>query len=356
MTSPKAAIQELKDRPALFERIDKTPLDAPELFIVSGEDAETFDQALDRIKARILSHGGGCHVAVFGNEPDDDTRFITEIENVPLFAPYRLIILRDAQQVLSKTLKQGLLRANLKHFIAGRPDRTWIVLHYEGKPGAEFLDTVGHHAVHFAARDLYPEQIIEFIRSTARSVQLALSEDAIIEIRDRVLPRPGSLERAVLRVKESLPPGQKSADLGFVQDVLFPYPGWNINVLVDSLFAADQGRFFAECQRRDPSEDFARIQKAILNRTDEIRRARVCFDQGLPSKDILELTGNGWKHAFIQKKVLSRLRYETEQFGHARLLGILEGLETLFIRFRSGASRSEQEILFTETMARLFFH
>ncbi len=130
MTSPKAATQELKDRAALFERIDKTPLDAPELFIVSGDDAETFDQALDRIKARILQNGAGCHVAVFGNEPDDDTKFITEIENVPLFAPYRLIILRDAQQVLAKTLKQSLTRANLKHFIAGRPDRTWIVLHY----------------------------------------------------------------------------------------------------------------------------------------------------------------------------------------------------------------------------------
>jgi hypothetical protein len=356
VTSPKAAIQELKDRAALFERIDKTPVDAPELFIVSGDDAETFDQALDRIKARILSHGAGCHVAVFGNEPDDDTKFITEIENVPLFAPYRLIILRDAQQVLAKTLKQSLTRANLKHFIAGRPDRTWIVLHYEGKPGQEFLDTVGSHAVHFAARDLFPEQIIEFIRNAARAVHLQLSDDAIIEIRDRVLPRPGSLERAVLRVKESLPAGHKSAALAFVQEVLFPYPGWNINVLVDSLFAADQGRFFAECQRRDPAEDFARVLKAILNRTDEIRRARVCFDQGLPSKDILELTGNAWKHAFVQKKILSRLRFETEQFSHPRILAILEGLETLFIRIRSGASRPEQEILFTETMARLFFH
>lgn len=356
MTSPKAAIQELKERTDLFERIERTPIESPELFLISGEDAETFDRALDRIKARILQHNPDCQAAIFGNEPDDDVRFLTEIENVPLFAPYRLVILRDSGAVLQKILKQSLTRANLKHFLQSRPDRTWIVMQFQGKPGAEFLDTVAHHAVHFAARDLYPEQVLDFIRSTARTAHLQLSEDAVVEIRDRILSRPGALERAVRRVKDSLPDGQKSADLAFVQEVLFPYPGWNITALVDALFSGDQSRFFAECQRRDPSEDFARVLKAILNRTDEVRKARLCMDQGLPSKDLLELTGHGWKHPFVQKKILSRLHYETNRFGPEQILAILEGLKTLFVRIRSGTGRSEQEILFTESMSRLFFH
>ncbi|MCE9598906.1 MAG: hypothetical protein K8S54_13150 [Spirochaetia bacterium] len=351
MTSPK----ELKDGHALTSYIQQTDLEHPGPLIISGDDVETVDVALNQIKARILARHKDCLMPVFANEPDDDVRFVTEIENVPLFAPYRLIIVRDAQAVLSRTIKNSETREMLKRAAHSLPDRTWIVMQYSGKPGADFLSVWPEGLTHYPTKDLFPEQIIEFVRTTARKAGLQLSEEAIVEIRDRIIPRPGALEAAVQRIKANLPAGQKQASLEFVEEVLFPSPGWNISVMIDALFQGDPNRFFSEIAKRDPMEDFARPLKAILNRTDELRRARVALDQGLSDRDVMVLTGHATKHPFVQKKILQRLRFECENFPHDRLLSIYQTLDALFIAFRSGTNRDEQQILFLERLTVNFF-
>ncbi|MBL8018619.1 MAG: hypothetical protein JNM27_03055 [Leptospirales bacterium] len=351
MTSPK----EIKDSQGLTSYIHQADLEHPEPLLISGDDVETFDVAVAQIKTRILARHKDCLMPVFANEPDDDVRFVTEIENVPLFAPYRLIIVRDVQAVLSKTIKNSETREMLRHAAANLPDRTWIVMQYAGKPGAEFLSVWAEGLVHFATRDLFPEQIIEFLRTSSRKAGLHLSDEVLAEIRDRIIPRAGALEAAIQRIKANLPPGEKQASLEFVEEVLFPSPGWNISVLVDALFHRDPNRFFAEIAKRDPMEDFARPLKAILNRTDELRRARVALDQGLSDRDVMVLTGHATKHPFVQKKIIQRLRYECENFPHDRLLAIYRSLDGLFLAFRSGTNRDEQQILFLERLTVNFF-
>ncbi len=351
MTTPK----EIKDQAEFLKMIGSTDLERPEIVLISGDDVEAVDSALDRMKHRVLSRHKDCLVPVFGNEPDDDNRFLTEIENVPLFSPFRLIVVRDAQAVFASILKQKDRKSDFAHFISSLPDRTWILVHYSGRATDDFLSLWGSHAIHLATKDLYPEQVIDYIRNASRRAGLSLAEEAVLEIRDRIVHRPGAIDAACARIRDHLPAGEKNATLDFVQEVLFPYPGWNLSTLVDSLFAGDSARFFSEIAKRDPSDDYYRPMKAVLNRTDELRRARIALDHGLSDKDVMMFTGHGNKHPYVQKKILQRLRYETERFSNERILSIYDALDSLFKSFRRGTDRDQQEILFTEKVASIFF-
>ncbi len=351
MTTPKEA----KDPGELLKLIAHADLEAPLIVLISGDDVELVEQALEKMKHRVLSKHKDCLIPVFGNEPEDDMRFLTEVENVPLFSPFRLIVVRDAQAVLQNLLKQSDRKKDLSHFIGAIPDRTWLLIHYAGKATDEFLKLWGPAAVHLPTKDLFPEKIIDFIRAAAKKAGLQLAEEAVLEIRDRIIPRPGALEAAVTRIRDHLPQGEKNASLEFVQEVLFPYPGWNLGTLVDALFASDSARFFAEISKRDPADDYYRPMKAVLNRTDELRRAKLALEHGMSDHDILVYTGHSARHQFVQKKVLQRLRYECDRYSMEKLQSIYDALHELFYDFRRGTDRDQQELLFTQKMTGIFF-
>ena len=90
---------EFKDLPGFHKHLDKLDLESPGVMMVSGSDVAAADGIIDRFRHRLRKEIGQYETILFSGESGDDLRFIEEIANVPLFSPYRFILVRQGDEL-----------------------------------------------------------------------------------------------------------------------------------------------------------------------------------------------------------------------------------------------------------------
>ncbi len=348
---------EIRDWPDLMRRVKETNLDTPEVILVSGSDADLIDTVLEGIRHRLQNEVGGFETTVFSGEASDGYRFQEETFNIPLFAPYRLMLVRQADEAFRDVTAAKNDLALLAQNFAALPDRTFVVMQFAGDPGSAFQKAIGPRLLHLHTRELFSNQVVEAIRAAARKHKLQLEEDAIHELRERVEPRHGAIDVAMIRLREALPPEAKNqVTVDHVRDILYPVAGMNNFDFVDALFHLDQRAVEREFTRFfEGSDNLLGLLKLILNRTDEIRRARIGKSLGMNDSDLVQLLGLKSRPPFIQQKILKRLQSESSLFDATLLSRIYNMLIQLQIDFRGVVPKPRQITILQERLQEVFF-
>ena len=102
-------------------------------------------------------------------------------------------------------------------------------------------------------------------------------------------------------------------------------------------------------------DNFFSILKLILNRTDEIRKARTAIGMGMNESELIDFLGLKNRPPFIQKKIAGRLKVEVNTFTPEKLEQIYDMLIQLQNEFRSNAPIHRQNLIFQRHMSDVFF-
>ncbi|MEQ9365855.1 MAG: hypothetical protein RIF32_16550 [Leptospirales bacterium] len=350
---------EVKDLASFQKGLDKLDLESPGVLMVSGTDTAAADTVIDRLRARLQKEIGNFETILFSGESGDDERFIEEIANVPLFAPYRFILVRQAEELFKTPLASKARYAGYLEAFANPSPRTAIFIVYGGSPSQKLVKLF-HPAglLHFVTRELFSNQISDQIRTIAKRVGLNLGEEAVHLVRESVEPKSGSIEQMMQRLRDTLPEElrERPVSLDAIREVLFPGQGVNAFAFVDALFALDHRSVEREFIHFNPANDnFFSILKIMLNRTDEIRKARIGIGMGMQDGELIDFLGLKGRPPFIQKKILSRLKMEVNTFSPSRLEAVYEMLIEIQNEFRSNVPTSRHSLIFQRHISDVFF-
>jgi len=348
---------EIKDHAAFFKYLASMELETPPVVIISGSDTGILDSAMDQIKNRLHKEIGPFETTVFSGEPGDSERFHRELFNIPLFAPYRFIVVRHGDELFSALGALSKNNAGLKADFARIPDRTLLLIEHPGTATKSLLSLFPDRCAHFATRELYANQVPDVIRAMAKKAGIHLDEDAVSEIRDRVEPKTAAIESAIARLADLHPDDKKHAITTInVRDVLFPSPGCNSFALVDALYARDHDTVERELIRFNPQTDnFFGIFKLILNRANEIRLASTGKAMSMSDEELIDLLELKSRPPFVQKKILVRLADEMKKFGPGRLTKIYDFLISIQKDYRTNVGLPQQNLYFQERILEVFF-
>lgn len=341
-----------RDSHDLLQKLKDLPLASPPVLIVSGADATVFDQMEEHLRRHTLKHET-VEMTVFTGEPDDAKHLLVSLFNIPLFSPYRLFVVRSAAP-LFKELTTGTRDAYQLDFTR-LPDRTLLAMFYEGEVPKGILKLFGDNLLHLHTKNLYAENIEEAIRHEASRLRLSLSEEAILEIRERVAPQEGAIVDALRRIKDA---HNKEHPVSFdeVREILFPRAGWDMFRLADACFVGDVHTFAREIVKYSPPEDsLLALLRQLLNRADELRRYQICRAQNLGSDETIQSIGLGKRHPFIQKKALRRLQDEAQRFNADRMEHLYDMLVETSVSFRLNVPAHQQSGFFQERALQTFF-
>jgi DNA polymerase III delta subunit len=350
-------MSDLKSLKEIHAAIDHADLATPPIFLISGTDADIADGLIARIKKRLHKEIGEFETTIYSGETGDNALFQSEAFNIPLFSPYRLLIVRHAQEVLRPTVQSKESSELFRRSVETLPDRTLILMQYDGIPGKEFLKIFATRLSHYAPRDLYPNQIPMAILEAAKKKGLSLNDDAVRELRERIEPREGAIDIAMQRLRDALTEERHhKITVEEVREIIFPNAGMKSFELIDSLFEGNRANVERELVRYNPNEDnlFA-LMKLILNRADEIRRYSIGRGQSMNPDELIELLGLKGRPPFVQKKILERLSHEFRRFGQQRIERIYGALIELQREFRSQVPQREQMPIFQMKLFDLFF-
>jgi DNA polymerase-3 subunit delta len=92
------------DLAQLHSRLEKTPLDS--IYLIIGEEAFMVDDAIDRIRGRVLSKElEDFNLDIFYGQAADLSQVRDTIETLPLMAEKRLVLIKEAQDIKDKDLE-----------------------------------------------------------------------------------------------------------------------------------------------------------------------------------------------------------------------------------------------------------
>lgn len=343
---------QVKDSHELLAKLKGIDISQPPVILVSGSDPSIFDHTGDFIRNQLLKHET-VELTVLTGEQDDAAVLLAEAFNLPLFSPYRLFIVKNAGPIFRYILSDE--RSPEQQNFSNLPERTMLALYFEGEPTKAMLKLFGDRLIHLQTKNLYADNMEEAIRRAAMHLRLDLTEEALLEIRERVPPREGAIHDALKRLKE-MHTKNHAVTLEEVRDILFPKAGWDMFRLVDACFTGDIYTFSREMMKSNPPEDnFLALLKQLLNRADELRRYRICRALNLSPEETFATVGLKNRHPFIQKKALRRLSEEAQRFGAERLERLYATITETSSSFRLNVPLDHQAAFFEKKAIDIFF-
>lgn len=348
---------ELKDPHQLSKELDHMDLEEPPVIMISGTDSGTVDTVLERIKKRLHKEIGQFESIIFTGENGEEYRLQEELFNVPLFSPYRLVLIRQASEVFKPVLVSVNRQKNWKHQFERLPERTLILIQYDGAASKKISGIFGKRLVHLTTRDLYANQVVDAIRSVSHRIHLNLSDEALHMLAENIEPRQAVIEQKLTTLKELLgTQANKIIQSEELREVLFPGQGCNSFSLVDGIFALNHQVVQRELMRFNADTDnFFAIFKLMLYRVNEIRKAQIGFKLGMQNKELIDFLGLGNRPPFVQKKILSRLSTEVPRFHLNMLDKIYELLIEIQKDFRSRVGPGHHQVVFQQRILETFF-
>lgn len=348
---------DVKDLNQMYKAVDAASVDDPPIFLISGTDLTLFDLVVERVKKRLAKSVDSYETTIFTGESGDELRFHEEVFNIPLFVPHRMIVVHRADVIFKPALSSAKTLERYIEDFQKIPDRTFLVLEHAGVPPAKLLKIFDGKLVHFATRELFENRVIDVIRDLEKRLHMRLDDEAILELRERIEPRAGAIEQAMTRMKSLLPHNSDGTVTGEdIREVLFPVPGINPFRMVDAIFERNHGAVRRELLRWNSSTDnIFTILKLMLNRTDEIRRARVGYSHGMNDEEVLKLLNLDKRPPFVKKKITRRLHGEITAFDGRVIDGIYEMLMDMQTEFRMQTPPSKHLLVFEEKIFRVIF-
>lgn len=346
----------IKDLYNLHKELDGMDLEKPKILLISGSDAQSLDALLVRIRKRLRAEIGQFESIVFTAENGEDNRLLQEVFNVPLFSPYRLLIIKQADVIFKNILASTTRLKSLKGQFQTMPDRTWLIIQYDGKVPAKMTGLFKDRLLHLVTKELYLNQIPDLIKSVCHKLHLKMEPDAMHYFTENITPKVSEIESRLAVLKELFNDPDHIVKTEEIREILFPGQGCNPFALIDGMFSANRHIVERELIHFNANIDhFMAIFKLMLMRTNEIRKTRIAKAAQVRDDELMQLLGHKSKHPFVQKKIIGRLQTECRRFDYEFLGKVYDLLIQLEIGFRSNVNHKQKMILFKQRIYQLFF-
>ena len=370
------AEHEVKNSADLARALTGLKLHQSSVVIYSGNDAQLGNILKELLQDKIKKTSviPEYEQIIFANEKDEYTRLQSELENIPLFHSYRLLIVKQAEEVL-RPLTQSRNPKFIHKFqdnIKNIAPHSLVLFLYNGQPGRKLLQELksAPQMLHLYASRLYANQLEGHLKTILNNYKLRLEPETFFFLLERVSHTRGGMEEIARRLgllytKQAQGSAQQSKptatfqniSLAQVQSILQSRTAWDPFLLVDSLFAERKQGVLTEYKNFSESagNNFFAVLKLIQKRLNDIRFARIGFKYNLGRAEIMKLVKLHKRHPYFQEKTLQRLRDEAERFDEERLVQIYRFTIDMFYRLRSNIPAKQQALVFGYMSYRVFF-
>ena len=271
--------------------------------------------------------------------------------------PYRFILVRQAEEILKHIFSSASGAKSFASDLKKMPERTLLLFLHAGSPAAQVLKVLKSQDffLHLISVKLYANQLEGALNRALQQRKWKLNPEAFYFLLENIDAKAGSIEH-ILDSLEFLGKAQKDISPEDLRSVFFPSQGWDPFALVDALFSGDHRQLLSQYKRFHPGMDnFFVLLKLLLRRMDEIRMARIAYNQNMNERELLSFLGLSSRPPFIQKKILRRLRSEIPRFTEQVQLEFYDFLIDMQKNFRSQVPLANQILFFQEASLRIFF-
>ena len=223
------------------------------VYFLSGEEPYYIDQISDFIEENVLDEGGKAfnQVILYGKEID----FKMVVDNArqfPMMAPYRVIIVKEAQEM--KTLK------DIQSYVESPSPQTVLVINYKYKKldkRTGFAKALKGNSVLLETKKIYDNQLPGYIDQIVRSKGLKIDHKATSLLAEYIgtdLSKINNeLEKLDLRLKDG-----ETINAQHIQDYVGISKDYNIFELQSALGKRDKAKsfqiveYFASNEKKNP--------------------------------------------------------------------------------------------------------
>ena len=351
-------------KPILFKEIslflkhlDAIDLKRKQFLLVSGQDANCGLLAVKNLQKRLKNELESFEQIIFSDESEEGKRLLEELDNAPLFSPYRFLLVHQSEKIFQNLLSDSIQKKIFQDSLAKLPENTLLLLLYSGTPLKSFLNLFQDQTcfAHLQTGKLYPNQLEAALHRALSRRKLKLSREAFCYLAEKIDAKTGSVEHIAEQIQLRAGSKKEEIKIDLVHSLLSPAQGWDVFALTEALFAGNFQKVLREYKLFHSSTDnlFA-LLKIILKHIDEIRLARICYMQQTGEKELLSILGIEKRHPFVQKKILERLQGEALRFDSKKQLEVYNFLITMQKSFLSQVPLSRQFLFFQAESLKIF--
>ena len=345
-----------------FIELEKLKEMPPQVLVFCSEDSYEFDLIVDLYKSKLSNFKESLEIIVFVSEPGDLEKLFSELGNLSMFSSLKLIIIKSAAELFKPVLsvKAKKMYETLKHHTQNLAEKLFIVIHYNDKDVPDKLTSL------FAVKtgliknkEYYLNERKDALDLILDYEKVSLDHQAFDEFVYKVTATTGSYIKNIRKLKLVL--NKRAFTQEDIQNVLFDTSEFNPFYMTDYLFSNNIPEFYKEFTKLQSSHDytasFLSLLTSLLNRTDEMRKAKVLFARmkNMDDYKFNEIMGfssySDKRKAFLK----SKLKRETSMFNERSLSFLYDLLVRLNIMFKTSPIRSEIDLFFSQKIRELFF-
>ena len=243
----------------LESRTVKCPL-AP-LYVVIGEEDYLRDQALATLKRAVFGEAedAGFNCDVFHGDEDTADRVLSCAMEIPVFAPRRLVVLKQADKWPAKETEKCLSYLSAPH-----ESTTLVLAAAKLDRRLKWTQVLMQHAVVVDCDPLPDRQIAAWIHHEARSFGITVQEDAVLLLKEVAGGSLYALRRELEKLSAYVPAG-RPVHLEDVEALRGTEPGASVFDLIIAIGTGAVGRAFTILARNlDAGEAPLRILGALV--------------------------------------------------------------------------------------------
>ncbi|MCE9499589.1 MAG: DNA polymerase III subunit delta [Leptospira sp.] len=350
--------KEIKEFRSSLEVTSKPGSVLSPVFICCSENSFEFDQIIDFYKKRLSEQGEPFEVVVFVSEPGDAEKLFSEIFNLSMFSSKKLIIIKSGSDFFKPLLTSAKKEYfdNFKRSISGFQDNTFILIHYDAKDAPQKLYSMFNNKFSLLkSKNFYPDETRRKLEEILESEKISFDPAAIDEFIHKTPPNTGAYSRNIKKLQSYL--GKKHYVIDDIKEILFNTNEYNPFNLADLVFKNNKHEFLKEFSKfRPESDSLLSLLTILLNRLDEIRKAKIIFKRLGDNDDskFFEILGFTSYSEARKKFTKSRLKKETRWFNDKSIEFFYDFLIEMNIRIKSGSIREGLDFVFIRNIEKLF--
>jgi DNA polymerase-3 subunit delta len=223
------------------------------VYFLSGEEPYYIDQVSDFIEEHVLDEGGKAfnQVILYGKEIDFKT-IVDNARQFPMMAPYRVIIVKEAQEMRSIN--------SLQSYIENPSDQTILVINYKYKKldkRTGFAKALKQNAVLLETKKIYDSQLPAYIDQIVKDKGLKIDHKATSLLAEYIGTDLSKINNEVEKLNLRLQKGE-TIDSQHIQDYVGISKDYNIFELQNALGRKDKAKsfqiveYFASNEKKNP--------------------------------------------------------------------------------------------------------
>lgn len=190
---PRPGVLSYQDFTALLDRGTFAPV-----YLLTGEEEFLIQSAMDRLVRAVVDPATkDFNTTLLDSETATADAILTAVESLPAFAERRLVVLKNAEQLPAGEANR--LAAYLKNPC---PTTCFVCVAPKFDARRSFFQTLKAQAAVVDCRPLSDGQVTVWLKAQAKSLGRAISEDAVLFLKERVgrdlFPLQNELTKAVL--------------------------------------------------------------------------------------------------------------------------------------------------------------